>query len=73
MTVELEPILEHEEDNTYFVDLCEELEILERRVILKSRHIQQAELEIDGEECQPEEQLEEVGVVPATELAEVNL
>jgi hypothetical protein len=43
------------------------LEALERRVIVKSMHIQQAKLEIDGGAYYPKEQLEEVGVEPTQE------
>jgi hypothetical protein len=34
------------------VDMCEELEALERRVKIKSHIIQQVKLEIDGENIQ---------------------
>jgi len=56
-----------------FVDLYKEMEALERRVNMQSRHIQQVKLEIDGGEFQSEEQLEEAGVVLEKELAEDNL
>jgi hypothetical protein len=45
-----------------FVDLYEELEALERRVIVKSQHIQQVKLETGGGAYQPKEQLEEAGI-----------
>jgi hypothetical protein len=45
MTVALKPAAEEEVDNMDFVDLCEELEALERRVMVQSLHIQQAKLE----------------------------
>jgi hypothetical protein len=45
MTTTLKPIVEEEGDNMDFIDLYKELEALERRVIVKSMHIQQAKLE----------------------------
>jgi hypothetical protein len=45
MTAALEPAAEEEADNMDFVDLYEELEALERRVMVQSQHIQQAKLE----------------------------
>jgi hypothetical protein len=74
MTAALESAVEEEADNIDFVDLCEELEALERRVIVQSMHIQQVKLETGGGAYQPREQLEEVGVEPAQEeLTEANL
>jgi hypothetical protein len=67
MTAALKPTEEEEADNMDFVDLCEELESLERRVIVQSQHIQQIRLETDGA-YQPKEQLEEAGDMPAGEL-----
>jgi hypothetical protein len=64
MTVALEPAAEREEDSIDLVDLYEELESLERRVMVKILHIQQDNLEIDGGAYQPQEQLEEVGLEP---------
>jgi hypothetical protein len=64
MTAELNPAAEEETYNMDFVDLCEEFEALEKRVIVQSRHIQQVKLEEDGGEYQPKEQLEEAGRVP---------
>jgi hypothetical protein len=73
MTAALEPAAEEEADIIDFVDLCEELEALERRVIVQILHIQQVKLEIDGGSYQPEEQLEEDGDVLAEELTETNM
>jgi hypothetical protein len=69
MTAVLKPAEEEEADNMDFVDLCEELEALERRVIVQSQHIQQIRLETDGA-YQPKEQLEEAGDMPAGEMTE---
>jgi hypothetical protein len=74
ITATLEFAAEEEADNMDFVDLYEELEALERRVIVKSHHIQQVKLETDGGADQPMEQLEEVGIEPTQEeLTEDNL
>jgi hypothetical protein len=74
MTAALEPAAEEEADNIDFVELYEELEALERRVNMQSRHIQQVKLETGGGAYQPGEQLEEVGVEPTQEeLTEANL
>jgi len=53
MVAVLELTKEEEEYNMDFVDLCEELESLERRVMVQSLHIQQAKLEADGGAYQP--------------------
>jgi hypothetical protein len=53
-----------------FVDLYEELEALEKRVMVKILHIQQAKLETDGGAYQPGEKLEEVGLEPTQEEME---
>jgi uncharacterized FlaG/YvyC family protein len=42
----------------YFVDLCEELEALERRVNMQSHLIQQVGLEVDEKEMQQNEMKE---------------
>jgi hypothetical protein len=55
MTAALEPAAEEETDNMDFVDLYEELEALERRVMVQILHIQQVKLEADGGAYQPEE------------------
>jgi hypothetical protein len=47
MTTTLKPVEEEEVDSMDFVDLCEELEALERRVIVQSQNIQQIKLETD--------------------------
>jgi hypothetical protein len=48
--VEYEPTTKEEETNSMdLVDLCEEMEALERRVKMKKHLIQQVKLEIDGE------------------------
>jgi hypothetical protein len=74
MTAALEPATEEEADNMDFVELYEELEALERRVIVQSQHIQQIRLETDGGAYQPGEQLEEVGVEPTQEeMTEANM
>jgi hypothetical protein len=44
-----------ETDNMSFVDLCEEIEALERRVIVQGMHIQQVKLETGEGEYQPKE------------------
>ena len=50
MTVEGEPTTQEEEiDNMDLVDLCEEMEFLERSVKMQKHLIQQVKLEIDGE------------------------
>jgi hypothetical protein len=50
ITMECEPTTEEEEmDNMDLVDLCEEMEALEREVKMKKHLIQQVNLEIDGE------------------------
>jgi hypothetical protein len=54
--------------------LYEELESLERRVIVQSLHIQQIKLETGRGAYQPGEELEEVGVEPTQEeMTEVTL
>jgi hypothetical protein len=74
MTTALEPATEEEADNIDFVELYEELEALERRVNMQSKHIQQVKLETSGGAYQPGEQLEEVGFEPTQEeLTEANL
>jgi hypothetical protein len=50
MTATLKPRTEEATCNMDFVDLYKELEALERRVIVKSHHIQQVKLEESGEE-----------------------
>jgi hypothetical protein len=45
MTATLELAAVEEEDNMDFFDLCEELEALERRVMVQIFHIQQIKLE----------------------------
>jgi hypothetical protein len=72
MTVELESTTEEEANNIDFVDLCEELEALEKRVNMQSQHIQQVKLETTGEDIQSREQLEGAGSAPS-ELIEVKL
>jgi hypothetical protein len=73
MTAALEPAAEEEADNIDLVGLCEELESLERRVVVKSVHIQQAKLEADEGLHQHEEQLEEAGMGTTEGLAGENL
>jgi hypothetical protein len=74
MTVALKPAAEEETDNMDFVDLYEELESLERRVMVQILHIRQVKLEADGGAYQPEEWLEGVGDMPTQEeLTEANL
>jgi hypothetical protein len=55
MTTALEPTKEEEAGSMDFAELYKELESLERRVIMQSIHIQQDELERDGEAYQPKE------------------
>jgi hypothetical protein len=55
----LESAAEEEACSMDFTDLCGELEVLERRVIVQRMHIQQVKLEIDGGVYQPREKLEE--------------
>jgi hypothetical protein len=50
MTVALKPTTEEEADIMEFVDVYKEIESLERRVNMQSRHIQQVKMETDGEE-----------------------
>jgi hypothetical protein len=64
MTATLEPAVEEEADNIDFVELCEELEALERRINMQSRNIQNIKLEIGRGAYQLGEKLEEVGVEP---------
>jgi hypothetical protein len=52
MTAAMESTTKEEANNIDFSDLCEELEVLERRVIVQSMHIQQAKLETDGKSFQ---------------------
>jgi hypothetical protein len=73
MTVALELAEEEEEDNIDFVDLCEELESLEREGDGANFHIQRAKLEAGEEAYQPGEQLEEAGDMSAGELAAAKL
>jgi hypothetical protein len=56
-----------------FADLCEELEALERRVMVQSLHIQQAKLEAGSGTYQPGEKLEEAGSMPGGEMAAAEL
>jgi hypothetical protein len=60
MTAALESTVEEEADNMDFVDLYQELEALERRVMVQSLHIRQAKME-------------EVGSMPAGEMAVAEL
>jgi hypothetical protein len=74
MTAALELEVEEEADNMDFVDLYDELEALERRVMVQSFHIQQVKLETDGGAYQPEERLERVGDIPTQEeLTEIKM
>jgi hypothetical protein len=74
VTTTLESAAEEEACSMDFTDLCGELEALERRVIVKSMHIQQVKLEIDGGVYQPGEKLEETGTESTPrKLAENNL
>jgi hypothetical protein len=74
MTAALESATEGEADNMDFSKLYEELEALERRVIVRIQHIQQIRLETGEGAYQPKEQLEEVGVEPTQEkVTESNL
>jgi hypothetical protein len=51
--IECEPTTEEEAtDSMDLVDLCEEMEALERRVNIQRHLIQQVKLEIDGEKMQ---------------------
>jgi hypothetical protein len=68
-TVEEEEEEEEEEaDNMDFANLYEELEALERKVMVKGLHIQQDKLEEGSGAYQPQEQLEEAGDTPAGKL-----
>jgi hypothetical protein len=73
MTAELKPAVKEETDSMDFTNLCKEFEALERRVIVKSRHIQNFKLETCGGAYQLQEQLEEAQRVSAKELAEANM
>jgi hypothetical protein len=46
---------EEEADSMIFVDLCEQIEALERRVIVQGLHIQQIKLEADEGKIAAEE------------------
>jgi hypothetical protein len=53
ITVECEPTTEEESIDTMdLVDVCEEIEALEKRVMMKRHIIQQVEFSIDGEKMQ---------------------
>jgi hypothetical protein len=67
MTAALESAAEGEADIMDFADLYEEIEALERRVMVQSQHIQQIRLETDRGAYIPEEQLEEFGLEPTQE------
>jgi hypothetical protein len=60
MTAALEPATEEEADSMDFADLYQELEALERRVMVQSLHIRQANME-------------EVGSMPAGEMITAKL
>lgn len=49
-TLELAEAEEEEGDSMSFVDLCEQIQALERRVIVQGMHIQQVRLETDEED-----------------------
>jgi hypothetical protein len=68
MTATLKPAAEEEADNTDFVDLCKELEALERRVMVQGFHIQQDKLEEGSGAYHPQEKLEEAESMPAEEM-----
>jgi hypothetical protein len=57
----------------YFDELYEELEALERRVIMQIQHIQHIRLETDGGEYHLGEKREEAGDLPTEELTEANM
>jgi hypothetical protein len=74
MTVALEPAVEEEMNIIDFVDMYEELEALERRVMVQRFHIGKVKLEEDGGAYQPQEHLEEVGLEPTqNELKEIKM
>ena len=60
---------EEDIDNIDFVDLCEQLEALERRVMVQSMHIQHMRLETNGGDFAVKEQLEGVGYIPVRGMA----
>jgi len=70
MTATLKPEAEEETYSMDCVDLYEELESIERRVMVWSFHIQQDRLETDGGAYQLGEKLEGVGYVPIEEMTE---
>jgi hypothetical protein len=70
ITVECEPTTEEETtDSIDLVDLCEEMEALERRVKMQKHLIQQVRLEIYGEKMQ--QNILQKEIQPAEELDEV--
>jgi hypothetical protein len=73
MTTTLKPAIKEEADIMDFVDLCEELEALERRVMVQGLHIQQAKLEEGSGAYQPQEKLEEDESIPTEEMAAAEL
>jgi hypothetical protein len=73
MTAALEFVVEKGVDNIKFVDLYQEFEALERRVVVKIMHIQQAKLEEDKGLHQHEEHLEEAGMGTNEGLTSVNM
>jgi hypothetical protein len=74
MTATMELVVEEEEaDSMDFSDLCEELEALERRVLVQRLHIQHVKLEEDEGAYQPEEWLEEVENVSVEKETEQEL
>jgi hypothetical protein len=75
MTATLKPVAEEEANNMDFADLYEELEALERRVMVQRFPIRQVKLEAYGGAYQPEEQLEKVGREPTQEelIEETNM
>jgi hypothetical protein len=67
VVLETTEIVEEEVDNIDFVDLYQELEALENRVMVQRLNIQQAKLEAGSGTYQPGEKLKETGSMPGRE------
>jgi hypothetical protein len=75
MTATLKPVAEEKENIMDFADLYEELQALERRVMVQRFPIRQVKLEEYGGAYQQEEQMEKVGHEPGQEemIEETNM
>jgi hypothetical protein len=68
ITITSEFVVEEEAESRDFVEMCEEFESLEKRINMKSSHIQQIKFEIGGRTYDPGEQQEDFGVEPTQEV-----